>query len=562
MSVILEAIGKGLERSLLEIVLPRCGMLDCSEEHHLIKQAKEHPEDLVYKLRLGIHFTWMARIDQAECYLKEIIRRDPHHLDAHLAWAALLNSQGQLDQACEWLEKARQYHPGNSRVLFALGYIYERNSQQDQAEECYLKAQAVRPYLCQATQRLGAMYIRQGKYEQAVEQYQGLQKEHPEQVWNYLVLGQIYLHLDNFRESVAAFERALTIDPDNFEVHDDYVESLVQSGDYHEAIDEMKKIIDTQEGFPDSYVRLGDLYTQVGEDVLAVENYCQALELHPHYLEATVKLGTQHLRMGRLYDAARKLNSGVEINDQLIMAYTGLGLAQYRCGLQEVGGDTLDLAQALEPNTHLLFSEVARLQLKIATAQKPQYEFSDATELDQTSDKERDLLLDKQIDRHRQALMDNPNHADLHYRYAVLLRGKGQLDQAIKHYELALEVNPAYTRARLKLGLALREKSQITEATEVLQKVLDINIEYVELHYRLGLMYCDRLQFELAVEHFDFNGNETPHGNVQENLYLALQNMGLVDRVGASWQAFCSLDPQSKMAFMSQRSGLSLNLVR
>ena len=127
---------------------------------------------------------------------------------------------------------------------------------------------------------------------------------------------------------------------------------------------------------------------------------------------------------------------------------------------------------------------------------------------------------------------------------------------------MALKINPAYAKARLKLALALREKKQTALALEMLQEILQINTEFVDLHYRLGLMYCDRLQFELAVEHFQFDGSQPSQENVYENLHLALQNMGLVDRVGASWQALCELDPQSTMAFMSQRSGLALNPVK
>jgi tetratricopeptide (TPR) repeat protein len=562
MSVILEAIGKGLESSLMEIVLPRCTMLDEADEQQLLKKSEQHSGDLAYKLRLGIHYTWMAKGDLAQSYFEEILKCDPHHLDALLAWAVLYNAQGQLDRASERLEMARQYHPKNSRVLFSLGYVHERNSQMDLAEEFYLQTQTGRPYMRQALQRLGAIYIQQKKYVEAIGQYQNLQKEHPEVVWNYLILGQLHLQTNETSQAVKTFERALTIDPDNFEMHDDYVESLVQSGQYLDAINEIKMLIEKQGEFPDSYVRLADLYTQVNDDDAAVENYQYALELHPNYLEAIVKLGTQHLRMGRTFDAARKLNQGVVINDQLIMAYVGLGLAQYRNEQKAVANDTFDLAQALEPNTHLLFAEVARLQLKMATEQKPHYEFSDTLQLEETIDQQRDLLLDKQIERHRQALMDNPNHADLHYRYAVLLRGKNQREQAIKHYELALKINPAYANAHLKLALAQREKRQTSLSMNKIEQVFEINSEYVDLHYRLGLMYCDRLQFELAVEHFQFDANAVSQDNVHENLHLALQNMGLVDRVGASWQAFCELDPQSRMAFMSQRSSSALNPVR
>ena len=94
------------------------------------------------------------------------------------------------------------------------------------------------------------------------------------------------------------------------------------------------------------------------------EQYRAAVVTQPNYLEATVKLGAQHLRQGRHADAAQMFNRAVELNDRLMTAFVGLGVAQHLCGREREAQATFDLAASLEPNSTLLFAETARLQLK------------------------------------------------------------------------------------------------------------------------------------------------------------------------------------------------------
>ncbi len=559
---ILEALGKGLQTSLMETLLPRCGVLGFAEEEQLIGLIQKSPNDLAYKLRLGVHLALIGSSESAEKTFQEIIKLDPHHLDTHLAWAAMYSSDGQLKKAMELLKKALQYHGSNSRLLFALGYCCERQNKTPKAIEYYEQAKQGKPFMLAPLYRLGAIHIKENKIDKAIEQYKTLQKDRPEEVWNYLILGQLYMHQEKFSEASDIFERALTIEPDNFEMHDDYIEQLIESEDYYQAIDEIKKIMQKQGEFADTFVRMADIYTHLNDDASAVENYEKAIELHPNYLEAVVKLGTQHLRMGRFYEAASQLNLGVQINDQLIMTYTGLALAQFGNDQPDLGSDTLDLAQALEPNTNLLFAEVARLQLKIAMTKNFEFEECDTLALDKIDDQERDKLLATQIERHRESLMENPNNADLHYRYGLLQRGKNRIDEAIRHFQSSLDINPTYYKPKLKLALALRENREHAKAIEHLKESFSLKSDYINLHYKLGLMYCDRIQFELVLEHFKFDKTDFKMSNLQDNVSLALQNMGLVDRVAATWQAVCELDPESSMAYASQRSVTQLKYVQ
>jgi len=563
MSNLLELLGKGLESPFMDLVLPGCHPLTKDEAQCLMKEVESNPGHTANKLRLAIHYAQSGSLEQSDRLFADIIKQITPNTEARLAWAASLFASGSTDEALVQLEQAYEQNPNDSRVLFGIGYYYERTGQLEKAIEYYKKSAATKPYLRHARQRLGAIKLHDNDYDGAIAEYEELLQEHPEDVSIYLFLGQMYLYTQQNHKAIESFERALTIEPDNFELHDDYVESLVQSGRVREAIEQMHTIIDEQGEFPDNYLRLADLYCNVGNDEAAVNHYERALELHPGYLEAAVKLGTQHLRKGRYRESAANFNRAIEINDQLITAYVGLGIAQ-KCNSQnEDAADTLELASALEPNTNLLFAEMSRLQLKVALAQETQRDYFTLGEEKPDPQQEINDLLDLQIERHRQGLLENPNHADLHYRYALLLKGRGKTEEAIKHFRLALQINPSYLKARTKLGLALREVGRMDEGIEQLREALQIKPEYADLHYRLALMYCDKMQFALAVEHFEIALHNNPQNiNVHANLALALQNMGLIDRANASWRAVCELEPQSTLAFQAQRELMTLNTVR
>jgi len=562
MSTLLELLGKGLEKPFLELVLPMSRPLSREEEGVLAEAMAGDARHRGNRLRLAIHLVQTGVPDKAEALLEEVLAEDEGDIEARLTWAALHLAEGRLIEAAGQLEEAQRRAPRDSRVLFGLGLCREQAGDPAPARRYYEEAAAGRPYLRQPRERLAAICVKNEDYAGAIELYTALKEEHPEDVGVYLILGQLHLQLGQYQQAIAAFERALTIEPDNFELHDDYVQSLAQAGQLREAIEQMHHILEEQGEFADTFLRLGDLYSQAGNDEAAVRYYERALEHHPGYLEAAVKLGTQHLRRGRYCPAAASFNRAIEINDQLITAYVGLGIAQQYEGQGAAAADTLELAGALEPNTNLLFAEMARLQLKAALAQQCRRELGAAKEGEADDEREVNDLLDLQIERHRQTVLERPNHADLHYRYGLLLRGRGRHGEAVEQFQQALRINPAYVKARIKLGLTLREQGRTEDGIAELRQALECKPEYVDLHYRLGLMYCDKMQFALAVEHFETALKSNPENvEIHANLALALQNMGLIDRATASWRAVCELDPQSTLAYRAQRELIALRPV-
>jgi tetratricopeptide (TPR) repeat protein len=565
MSYLLELLGKGLDAPLMSLVLPFSGPLSNEEVQLLNETIKDEPHHTANKLRLAIHHSQSGATGIAEKIFSNILEAKPNYAEAYLAWAAMYSSSNLLDKAIEKLQQGREHCGNDSRILFGLGYCHERKGEIDEALRFYQEGNSCKPYLRQIKERMAAVHLFQGEYDKATEQCRTLLRAHPEDVWLYLVLGQFYLQTQQYLEAIAIFEKALTIEPDNFDGHNDQIDAFAKEGRVDEAIERMHQIINEEQGdFPDSYVRLADLYSQLGNDAVAINNYQRALDMYPGFLEAAVKMGTQHMRMQRNYEAATMFSRAIEINDRIITAYVGLALSYKYNNQPERAGDTLELALALEPNTNLLFAEMNRLQMKVAMAQKENTSESEVWQVaveEQDQSPEAEELLDIQFKRYEKALEQNPNQADLHYYYSLLLRSKGKAGAALEHLQNALTTNPSYQQARIKAGLNLYESNKVEACYDQLAQALLLDEEYCNLHYKLGLMYCDRIQFALAVEHFE-SAIETKHAeaNIQSNLALALQNMGLIDRAAAYWRAVCELDPQSKLAFQAQRSVVHLKL--
>ncbi|MBN2212488.1 MAG: tetratricopeptide repeat protein [Sedimentisphaerales bacterium] len=552
MNHLLRLLGKGLEQPLTHWVLPYNPLLSEEDEKQLHSACKNHPEHIGNMMRLALHLAQSGLCEQAERYLQQCRSLRPESAEILLTHAAILASQGNLETAIKHLRQARRTDGSDPRICYALGHCLERTGEMDLAEEQYKACYNISGGLEAAQYRCAAIYLVRGQWRDVIEQCQCLSKRHPEDVLLHLILGQSYLARQDHEQARQSFERALTIEPDNFELHDDEIEELVQAGEIEAAVEELHQLIQIQGDFPDSYVRLGDLYSRLGEDHNATENYEQALRLHPDYLEAAVKLGTQHLRYSRFYDAATYFNRAMHINDRLISAYLGLARAEWGLEQSDQADDTFGLAAALEPNTNLLYAELSRLQRRLI--QQRQQDSPPLIAVQDTDEPDKTLL--QQLKRHEQACQKKKNDAGLHYRCALLLRGQGQTESALRHLRQAIEINPTYAMARMKLALVLREKGDMDAAWRELDASLQLITEQTQLHYKLALLYCDRIEYALAVEAFEHQCENADNVHTQANLDISLQSMGLMDSTVAIWRSLCELDPQSSLAFQSQRTSI------
>jgi tetratricopeptide (TPR) repeat protein len=548
LSHLLELLGRGLDCDLGDLLDRYYWTPQTQSTQELAETARQHPDWPDIRLRLGLACLRGMQLPEAIEHLSAACRRKPDYVAARLALAAACESAGDVPKAVDHLRLANQVQPGRPAVLFAMGFCLERLRQPAAAMDYYRDAIAADSGFLPARQRLAAAAVAVNDLQEAVSQYEAIRLACPQDSAARASLANLYYRAGRWADAVAEYEQAIAMEPENWALLDDEVEALAAAGQLREAIERLHSLLGRQGEFPDTNVRLGDLYSQCGDDQAATRHYLAAIDLQPRYLEAMVKLGTHHLLMGRWDEAAESFSRANELNDSLLASYIGLGVAHEAAGRHDEALQSLELAAAVEPNSTLLLSEVARLQLKSALAQEFAQSFDEGEPCDVAGlQMDNDELLATQVQRHAEQVHRHGDHADLRYRYGVLLRAQGRQGEAMEQFAKALEINPSYVQAMLKLGITQQELGRVDDAIATLTRAVELAPDYVDLHYRLGLLYCDRRDFAQAAREMETAaGGATDNERIRCNLALSLQNLGLLDRASATWRSLARVHQVSR----------------
>ncbi|OHB75326.1 MAG: hypothetical protein A2Z25_21870 [Planctomycetes bacterium RBG_16_55_9] len=477
-----------------------------------------------------------VKLDAAAEQLRIYLFEYPSCAHGRLAAAAICLHHSLLTEAIKELNSVYLRQPNNTMALYALGHCYERLGKEAQAVEFYQDCLKFKIYLQLPAQRLAAIYFKNSQLERTIEQYELLKNEYPDDISTLLILGHLYIATARYLQAIETFNTAILIHPDNFYAPNHEVDDLIANGQLQEAMENLEDLLDAEPARADLLIRHADVLRMLGSTSDAICQYEEVLRLCPDFLEATIKLGTQYLQSDQPQLAARQFNKAVEINDNIVDAYIGLATSQKLAGQTSDALGTLSLAAAIQPNSSLLFTETAILQFKDRLGKNP---LDDETE-------DSGGLTNAVIAAHCRQIQDRPHNPDLHYRLGVLLMNVGRISHAVSSFQAALEINPAFARAASKLAICLFEVGRHDEALEQLTAAESLDKDTLELHYRTALLYCNKVKFAsslMNLERYLEANFSCPDATV--NISVILQNLGLLDRVAATWDSLAETASQA-----------------
>lgn len=537
MSYLLEALGRGLLCQLADAFEHQLPLIKGDRLLELRARREQSPGSLDLAVRHGVACLREMKLREAHAAFQAAHELAPRQARPLLGLACVADERADRGEALRCLRNARERDPSDPAIEFAIAFCQERQGDLPGATASYRGALHLCPELRNAYERLAAIALYRGELDQALDQYARLADFEPEDVDVRMTVGALELQRGNAEAAIESFQRALLVEPQALEEVPTPDELEGEDG-LRDAVRKLEKLARKYPSVADFHVHLADLHARLRDDDRAVREYRTALDLQPGYLEATVKLGTQHLRQGRYLDAAQTFHRAIELNDRLTAAFVGLGVAQLTAGRQAEADATFDLAASLAPNSNMLFAESLRLH---ACGGR---EAGDL-ELPESAPE----LLAAAVRAHQQALIFAPGYADLHYRHGLLLRQADRTRAAAAAFDQAVRINPHHARAQLKLGLCLRELGRRPRGERALRRAWETRPGDIGVHYQLALLFAHGHRFDLAAEHFDATVAQ-PRNNLafRQNLALSLQIVGLVDRAAASWHSVCELSAQTREA--------------
>jgi len=207
-----------------------------------------------------------GELERARRLCEAALRGAPGSFRAHCLMAAIAADAGQTEDGLRWARGAASEDPAAPAPHYLAGRLWQGAGRMAEAEESYRRAVELQPSHARAHNNLGCVLHMQGKLDAALAEYrkaldldpglpqanqnyasivrdgEALQRAaqsyvrqtqaNPRDAMAYTDLGNTWRELGRHREALAAYERALSIDPELAEAHFSRSFVLLLLGDY------------------------------------------------------------------------------------------------------------------------------------------------------------------------------------------------------------------------------------------------------------------------------------------------------------------------------------------
>ena len=226
----------------------------------------------------------LGRVEDALHHCREVLKRQPDHVAAHVGICSMLLTKGEVDEAINHLQRAIELKPDHAQAHFLLGMTYGSQQRWDQAIEHLRQAVEANPELPIAHRQLGLALQKTDRAMEAIEQFELAVKLNPEDVDALYPLSVALAAAGQAEEAVQRLRQAHGVDADSLRVLNGLAWLLATnpdatSGDGSEAVLLAEKAaLKTQHEHPQILDALAASYAAAGQFDEATKTASRAIE--------------------------------------------------------------------------------------------------------------------------------------------------------------------------------------------------------------------------------------------------------------------------------------------
>lgn len=278
--------------------------------------------------------------------------------------------------------------------------------------------------------------------------------------------GDALRNLRRNEDALAAYDRALSLDPSQARAHGGRALALQMTGNVRAAEESFRSALAVEPANAGLLLEFGNLLKAAGRFADALSIYSKALAARPDYAEAFNNRGTVLQTLERHSDALADFERALKINPDHLFAHLNRGIALCRLGRVESAVAAFETALAINPGTADAYHN-----LGIALQMLERHE--------------------EAIAAFEAAAVLNPRFPNTHLSRGNVLQSLGRFEEACAAYEDAVRADSGYLDARVNWAMALQELARHEDAIAVLDAALEQRPDYPEAQWnRANSLLC------------------------------------------------------------------------
>ena len=289
------------------------------EEYKLALNAD--PESSYLNSHLAELYFQTGRVRDAISAAQDQIKKDPNNLDAHkLLGRIYLRSLGNMqngepsDQmlklAIDEYVNIVRLEPDSTENRLLLGRLYTLNHDSAHAEEQFKAAQKIDPDSEDVVLNIAGLYSEQGDNKRAVQVLTALPDDDQTAKTLY-ALGQTYDQMKDTKNALAAYQKAMDLEPDNLDVERALAQAQLTDGQDDAALKSFKDVAAGDPSDAQSLLRIAEIERRQGKYDDALATLKKAKDLVSDSLEI-------NFNEALTYDALGQYDQSTQILEKLV----------------------------------------------------------------------------------------------------------------------------------------------------------------------------------------------------------------------------------------------------
>lgn len=472
-----------------------------------------NPKHAASYANLTIVLRKLGRLDEALHYAREAVRLDPRQSTSLNNLGLVLLDNGDIDEALQQFDKAIKLDRTAPGPQLNKALALDRKGQHDAALDELRKLVQRNPKNAEAWLEIGNIQRRLREFEAAIATYRAAIEKCPEKTEPGNLLGLALIEAGRPREAIDWLESMLAARGDTAEIYNTLAGARHALGDTAGAMAAFQRAVELDPRCARAHNNLGLLLQQNGDPARAELEYRAALSSEPGNADFENNLGTALMALGRNDDAIAVLRSATRRDRRHAAAWNNLGNA-----LLSVKGFRENFPEADAAYTHAieLKADFAEAHYHYGTCLQQQGRFEEA------------------YTRFGEAVALRPDYTAALAGQVMVLERLGRFQEANAILQPLLSGRKDDVMVALAYGVLAKHLDECEEALALLETLDPQGLEKwarIQLNFVMGDLYDDAGEYGKSFEHYHAaNTEDHPGYSVKQTEHLFSSLRGAFSR--------------------------------